>query len=89
VTVWPATLSVPVRGVVAVLAAIENATAPLPLPLPPDMMVSHEALVVAVQVQPAGVVTALLLALAVAPGVNAVGDTVNVQGTPAWVTVTV
>jgi len=89
VTVWPAMVSVPVRGDVAVLAAMENATAPFPLPLAPDVMASQEALLVAVQLQPAGVVTVLPLKLAAAPGVSAVGDTVNVQGTPAWVTVTV
>ncbi len=80
VTVWPAMVSVPVRGDVAVLAAIEKATAPFPLPLAPEVMVSQEALLVAVQLQPPAVVTALLLELAAAPGVNTVGDAVNVQG---------
>ncbi len=89
VTVCPAMVSVPVRGDVAVLAAIENATAPFPLPLAPDVMVSHAALLVAAQLQPASVVTVLLLELAAAPGLSDVGKTVNVHGTPAWVTVTV
>ncbi len=89
VTVCPAMVSVPVREDVAVLAAIENATAPFPLPPAPDVMVSHAALLVAVQLQPASVVTAVLLELAAAPGVNVIGETVNVHGTPAWVTVTV
>ena len=83
VTVWPATVSVPVRGDVAVLAAMENATPPLPLPLAPDVMVIQEALLVAVQLQPAGAVTLALLELAAAPGLSAVGETVNVQGMPA------
>ena len=89
VTVWPAMVSVPVRGDVPVFAAIENATAPLPLPLAPEVIVSQEALLVAVQLQPAAVVTVLLLELAAAPGLSVVGDTVNVQGTPACVTVTI
>ena len=81
----------PVRGDVAVFAAIENATVPLPLPLAPDVIVSQASLLVAVQLQPAAVVTLLLLELAAAPGFSAVGDTVTVQGggAPAWVTVTV
>ena len=89
VTVWPAMVSVPVRGDVDVFAAIENATAPLPLPLAPDVMVSQEALLVAVQLQPVAVVTLALLELAAAPGVSDVGDTEKVQGTPACVTVIV
>ena len=81
----------PVRGAVAVLAAMVKATVPLPLPLAPDVIVSQESLLVAVQVQPVVVVTLLLLELAGAAGFSAVGDTVNVQGTgaAAWVTVTV
>ena len=47
---------------------------------------SHEALLVAAHVQPAAVVTVLLLVLAAAPGASAVGDTVNVQE-PVTVTV--
>lgn len=91
VTAWPAMVSVPVRGDVAVFASIEKATVPLPLPLTPDVMVSQELLLVAVQLQPAAVVTVLLLELAPAPGVSAVGETVKLQGdgAPAWVTVTV
>ena len=88
-TVWPATVNVPERGDVAELAAIEKATAPLPLPLAPDVMVSHGLLLVAVHVQPPAVVTVVLLTLAGAPGVSVAGDTAKVQGTPAWVTVTV
>ena len=89
VTVWPATVSVPVRGEVAVLAAMAKATVPFPLPLAPDVIVSQESLLVAVQVQPVVVVTLALLDPAVAAGLNDVGETVYVQATPACVTVTV
>ncbi len=90
-TVSSATVNVPVRGDVAALAAIENATAPLPLPLAPDVIVSQEALLVAVHVQPIVVVTLALFEPAVAGGLSEVGETVNVQGAgaPAWITVTV
>jgi hypothetical protein len=40
------------------LAAIVKLTVPLPLPLAPAVIVSHEALLVAVHAQPAGAVTA-------------------------------
>ena len=80
VTVWPAMVKVPVRGDVAVLAAMEKATAPFPLPLPPEVMVSHGALLVAVQLHPPPVVTLLLLELAAGPGASVAGDTVNEQG---------
>ncbi len=77
------------RGEVAVLAAIENATEPLPLPVAPEVTVSQEALLVAVQLQPVVVVTVALLEPAAAVGLNEVGDTANEQGAAAWVTVTV
>lgn len=53
--VLPAIVSVPVRAG-PVLAAIEKATVPLPLPLAPDVMVSQDALLVAVHAQPLPVV---------------------------------
>jgi len=53
-----AIVTVPVRAA-PVLAAIVIATEPFPLPLVPDVMVIHEALLTAaVQLQPAGAVTA-------------------------------
>jgi hypothetical protein len=56
VKVRPATVNVPLRaGPVAAPALY--CTSPLPLPLDPDVMVSHEALLDAVQPQPALVVT--------------------------------
>ena len=51
VTVCPATVSVPVRGVVAVLAATVKLTPPLPEPLGPVVMVIQLALVAAVHEQ--------------------------------------
>ena len=82
-------VSVPVLGEVDVFAAIEKATVPFPEPLAPDVMVSQEALLVAVQAQPAVVVTVALLELAPAAGLKEVGDTLKEQGAAAWVTVTV
>ena len=52
VTVCPATVSVPVRWVVAVLAATVKLTPPLPDPLAPAVMVIQLALVAAVHEQP-------------------------------------
>ena len=56
VKICPAMLSVPVRAG-PVLAAAVKATAPLPLPLAPEVIVSQFALLVAVQRQPPGEVT--------------------------------
>jgi len=60
VNVWPATVAVPVRDVVAVFAAMLIATAPLPLPLAPLVTVTHDALLTAVQEHPARLATATL-----------------------------
>ena len=54
--VWPAIVSVPLRAA-PVLAAALNCTDPLPLPLAPDVMVSHVALLAAVHPHPLLVVT--------------------------------
>ena len=48
---------VPLRCVVVPLAATAYKTAPLPLPLAPDVIVNQAALLVAVQAQPAADVT--------------------------------
>jgi len=74
---------------VMVLAAMEKATVPLPEPLAPDVMASHESLLVAVQEQPLVVVTVALLDPAAAAGFKVVGEIENVQGAPACVTVNV
>jgi hypothetical protein len=59
VKVCPATVSVPVRAL-PVLAATLNPTEPPPLPLAPEVIESHEALLLAVHAHPAVVVTATL-----------------------------
>ena len=56
------------RGAATPLAAYQKATVPLPVPLAPEVIVSHEALLVAVQVQPVVVVTVTVLAPAAAAG---------------------
>jgi len=50
-TVSPATLRVPVRGELVVLAATAYVVVPLPVPLAPELMVSHEVAVDAVHAQ--------------------------------------
>jgi hypothetical protein len=78
--VLPATVSVPVRGEADVFAAMLNATVPLPLPLPPEVIVNHEAVLVAIQLQPPVVVTMALPDPAAATGFSEVGATENEQG---------
>ena len=53
--------TLPVRCVVALLAATLTLTLPLPVPLAPAVTVSHGAALVAVHEQPFAVVTATLL----------------------------
>ena len=57
VNVWPATVSVPLRGDVFGLADALKPTLPLPLPLAPLVTVSHPVLLTPVQVHPVGAVT--------------------------------
>ena len=57
VKVWFATVKVPLRAVTAVLAPTLYCNEPFPLPLAPEVMASHGALLVAVQAQPACVST--------------------------------
>jgi len=54
----PAITTSPVRAF-AVFAAAVNATLPLPVPDPPDVMVNHDASLDAVHVQSARVVTVM------------------------------
>jgi hypothetical protein len=56
VKVWPAIVSVPLRGAVVLSVAL-NSTEPLPIPRAPDVTVSHVALLVAVHAQCPAVVT--------------------------------
>jgi len=59
VNVCPATVSVPLRAL-PVLAATLNPTEPFPVPLAPEVIASHEALLLAVHAQPLVVVTPTL-----------------------------
>ena len=65
-TVWPATVNVPVRAMPVVLAATLNVTEPMPDPLAPAVTVIQDVVVVAVQEQavPAMTLTVRLLAIA-------------------------
>jgi hypothetical protein len=62
---------------------------PLPLPLAPAVTVIHETLLVAVHAQPVPAVTVTLPVPPADVRFCDVGDTLNVHGAPAWVTVTV
>jgi len=59
VKVCPATVSVPLRAL-PVLAAMLKPTDPFPVPLAPEVIVSHDALLLAVHAHPLVVVTATL-----------------------------
>ena len=87
-TVCPATVTVALRDAVAVFAVALTLTVPLPDPLAPLVTVSHDALLVAVQVQPVAAVTVTAPLPPPDTMLKAVADSVKVQGTPAWVTVT-
>ena len=60
VNVAPAIVSVPVRVVVAVLAATLKDVVPLPKPIAPPVTVIHDALLAADHAQPRPAVTVLL-----------------------------
>jgi hypothetical protein len=80
VAVRPAIVIVPVRGLVEVFPAAAYVTVPLPLPLAPAVMVSHDAFDVADQEHPLVAVTAMLLVEAPAAIVAFAGEKVIVQG---------
>jgi hypothetical protein len=80
VKVWPAIEIVPVLGEVPVLAETENPTAPLPVPLLPEVTVIQAAPDEAVQLQPAPAVTETLPLPVPAPSVEDVGAMLYVQG---------
>jgi hypothetical protein len=87
--VLPAMVTEPVREAVPVFAVAATVTVPLPVPLAPAVTVIHELLLVAVQLQPPGAVTAtLVLSPAVANAFD-VGEIVSLHETPACVTVKV
>jgi uncharacterized protein YhhL (DUF1145 family) len=87
--VTPPTVTVPVRVVVAVLAATLNVTEPFPDPLAPAVTVIHEALLVAVQLQPLPAVTVIVPEPPVAATDCDVGLIAYVQDAAACVTVKV
>ena len=60
VTVWPAIVTVPVRGAVPAFAVTENCAEPAPVALLPAVIVIQEALLVDVQPQPVLVLTVTL-----------------------------
>jgi hypothetical protein len=73
VKVWPPAVMVPVRLDVVVLVATLYVTDPLPEPDPPVMTTIHDALLVAVQLQPVAEVTVKLAEPPVADGDADVG----------------
>ena len=73
VYVWPAIVAVPVRCA-PVFAATVTPTAPLPEPVAPEVIVIHGALLAAVHVQPAVVVTMTVPDDPALDGVSLIGD---------------
>ena len=88
VSVCPAIVSVPVRGLVAVFAATVYAAVPFPVPLPPLVTVIQDALLAPVQAQPLVVDTAVVNDPPAATAVCAFGEIVKLQ-IPLCVTVSV
>jgi hypothetical protein len=78
---------VPVRGDVEVFASTSKATVPLPVPLPPDVILNQEALLIALQLQ--AEVTLAELDPAAAGRFRVVGLTLYVHELPPWMTVSV
>ena len=90
VNVWPATVSVPLRGDVLVLADALKPTLPLPLPLAPLVTVSHPVLLLTpVQVHPVGAVTFVEPVVLPAAIDWLGGEMEYVHGAPACVTLNV
>jgi len=76
VTVFPATVIVPMRCVIRPGRAVtEYLTSPLPVPFAPLLIVIHAALLAAVQPQPTAVATFTALVLANSETVTRVGET--------------
>jgi hypothetical protein len=88
VTAVPATVIVVVRGLLDVFSATESITEPLPEDAA-GLIPTHDALLDAVQAQPAGEVTVTPAEPASAVIDTAVGETAKVHGAlPAWSTTT-
>jgi hypothetical protein len=89
VTVWPATVSVPLRPE-PVLACTEYVTVPLPVSEPPLATVTQLTLLFAVHEHTDDVVTLIAVPLPpAAPTDTVVGETANAHAAAACVTVTV
>lgn len=90
VAVWPFTVIVADRLLVRAFAAALRTTVPAPAPPAPEVIVSHDALLVALHVQLAAVLTARF-SIPPAGGTDwVVGVTPKVQASDAaWATVTV
>ena len=80
--VRPAIFSVPVLWVVPVFAAALKLTGPVPLPVPPLVIVIHDALLVAVHAQPVPVVTVVDPVPPAGAMVRLVGETVKLHDAP-------
>ena len=89
VTVWPATVSVPVRTAPLLFTVALTDTVPFPVPDEPDVMDNQPAFDDAVHAQPAPAVTVTGPLPPATPTITVVGATVNVHGTPSWLTVNV
>ena len=87
--VRPAIVSVADRADVVVLTAAVNPTLPEPVPLAPVKIVTHDAPLVAVQLQPAPAVTITVPLPPVADSDWLAGEIVNEHGAADWVTVNV
>src|SRR5687768_4647328 len=89
VTVCPATVNVPVRGLPVVFAVNEKVTAPMPEPVAPPVTVIHDVVVVAVHGQDVPEMTLSVRLLAIASTAKLPAVTVEAQPVAACVTVTV
>src|SRR5439155_1214563 len=89
VALLPPALIVPLRDDVEVFAAALNEMDPLPVPLAPAVIVIHASVVVAVHEQPVGAVTPTVPDPPPTTTACVAGESVEVQGTPACVTVNV
>ena len=87
VNTWPAIATVPTLSVVCELAVMLYDTVPLPDPLAPPVTVIHDVLLCAVQAQPLGAVTLVVLLPAADVIARDVGEIENEQASGACVSV--
>jgi hypothetical protein len=79
VNVLPAIVSVPVRSDDVLVGSTANLTEPLPVSLDPDVILAHDTLLVAVQLQVSVVVTTVDPVPPLRPTAKLVGEIENVQ----------